>query len=132
MAEVHLTAFLDRAAGEPFRYGDWDCSMFVANWVELRTGQDPASALRGRYRTRLGWMRIVRKSGGLVALVERLALGVGLLPTTEPGVGDIGVVETSNIGPACGIRIGRGWAVKLGDGMSAAALPMMAAWRFPG
>jgi hypothetical protein len=125
-----LTAFLRRAAGEPFRFGEWDCAMTLANWVREVSGEDPAPMLRGRYRTRLGWMRIVKREGGLVALVGALAFGAGMKPTDRPAPGDVGVVEVPGVGHAGAIRTARGWAVKLDDGIVAGEMPWLAAWSF--
>lgn len=73
-----LSAFLAEASGAPFRFGDWDCALTVANWVEAATGRDPASSLRGRYATRLGWVRIVNRAGGMLPLFAGLARQAGL------------------------------------------------------
>ncbi len=73
-----LPAFLATAAGHPFAFGGWDCALTVANWVELVTCTDPAAELRGRYATRIGWLRIVNRHGGLAPLFQRLARRAGL------------------------------------------------------
>lgn len=125
-----LGAFLRELAGQRFVYGQSDCAMTLANWVRERRGIDAGASLRGRYATLMGWTRIVRREGGLVALVGRLAREVGLEATEEPAPGDIGVVETKDLGPAGGIYVGtRGWAVKLNGGLVVGPARMLAAWK---
>jgi hypothetical protein len=126
-----LQEFMRRAAAEPFRFGEWDCAMTLANWVRERTGEDPARHLRGRYRTRLGWVRIVRREGGLVALVGRVATAAGMVETQDPAPGAVGVVLVPDVGLAGGIHVGEGrWAVKLDRGITAGPLAVERAWGF--
>lgn len=77
-AGADLAAFLREAAGAPFSFGAWDCALTVANWVERATGRDPAPELRGHYATRLGWLRLVNRAGGLAPLFADLARNAGL------------------------------------------------------
>lgn len=49
---VRLDAFLRENARRPFRYGDWDCCLFVASAIEAITGVDVAVEFRGRYASR--------------------------------------------------------------------------------
>lgn len=127
---VTLTEFLRLMAGERFVHGETDCAMTLANWVRAQTGTDPAKTLRGRYRTRLGWVRIVKRAGGLVTLVDGMAVGAGMTRTDEPRPGDIGVVDIPGVGQAGAIKTQNGWAMKLDDGVSVGQPVMLAAWRF--
>lgn len=74
----HLVAFLRGALDRPFVFGDCDCAMTVANWVREAAGSDPGADLRGRYRTRLGWMRIVKREGGMEAMFSARLDAAGL------------------------------------------------------
>ena len=123
-----LTTFLRLAAAQPFEFGSWDCAMTLANWVMERTGEDPAPMLRGTYGTEEAWQAIVRREGGLIPLVEALAFGAGLKRVTVPKEGDIGIIHLPTVGDAGGIKIARGWAVKLASGMTAGAALYRAAW----
>lgn len=126
---TELPAFLRRAASERFRFGEWDCAMTIANWVWLVTGTDPAPELRGTYRTEAGWRSIVEKKGGLAALVGTLAEGAGLAPTDDPLPGDIGIVDVPTYGHTAAIRVRRGWAMKMIDGLTTVNVDHVAAWR---
>lgn len=124
-----LAEFLRRVAAADFREGEWDCAMTIANWVLEATGRDPALEFRGRYASTLGWAKIVRREGGLVPLVDRLMLSVGLRQTGEAQEGDVGVVP-SLVGATCAIRVARGWAAKVGPGLLVAPSAPLAAWTF--
>lgn len=126
-----LSTYLREAASRPFAYGERDCGMVLAGWVLAQTGRDPAAPLRGRYRTRLGWMRLAARAGGLAALVGPLLEAAGLRRVAEPAAGDVGVVRLGAIGETCAIRTGRGWAVKVNDGISILSrAEIVAAWSF--
>ncbi|KPQ06206.1 MAG: hypothetical protein HLUCCA12_12210 [Rhodobacteraceae bacterium HLUCCA12] len=43
---MDLRAYLRAARARPFRYGRWDCALFTAGWVELRTGRDLTLGIR--------------------------------------------------------------------------------------
>lgn len=130
--ELLLSAFLREAAAAPFAYGEWDCAITLARWIECATGRDPAPELRGRYATRFGWLRIVSRAGGLDALVGRLALAAGLKVRApdELAAGDIGVVALPTLerGQAGAIFTGKRWAMKLTDGLTAGNPELVRAW----
>lgn len=127
MAGAELGDFIARAAAEPFRFGEWDCCMTVANWVWEATGADPAAALRRTYGED-GWPALVEDAGGMVALIGQVATTAGLTPTLDPRPGDIGVIETRR-GPIAAIKVTRGWMFKLNDGVSVWPGTPLAAWR---
>jgi hypothetical protein len=104
--------------------------MTLANWVRAQTGTDPAPQLRGHYHTRLGWLRIVNRAGGLVALVGALAERAGLVPLSAPHAGDIAIVMLPGAGEAGAIRTDRRWVLKirLGGGLSAGTPRVLQAW----
>lgn len=122
-----LTAFLVEMARQPFQYGEWDCALTLARWVEQLTGSDPAPELRGHYRTRLGWVRIVNAAGGLVPLVGGLAERAGLVARPAPQVGDIAVVQSA-AGPTGAIWVGTRWVAKTQAGVTGGPAEALAVW----
>lgn len=111
-----LDAFLERMAATPFVDGRTDCALTLADWVVLNGHADPASDLRGRYRTALGRERIVRRHGGLVRVVGDRLERVVLAETANPVRGDGGVVRLAGRDLAA-ICVGGGhWAAKT-DGL---------------
>jgi hypothetical protein len=128
-----LSAFLQRAAAEPFRFGEWDCCMTLANWLRELTGSDPAAHLRGRYASEFGWKRIVVRAGGLLPLVRGVVEGAGLRRVNEAGLtvepGDVAVAMIPQVGRVGGIIVGRGVAMKLDRGLVVMPALPLAAWR---
>lgn len=126
-----LPGFLDRTARTPFVWGEDDCSLFLANWLVALGRPDPALGLRGRYRTALGCARVLRREGGVRAVIARCARVAGLAPTRDPSPGDPGVIRIDIEG--CGVevgalRLGRRWAVRAGSGLFVSEAVPLAAW----
>lgn len=47
--EHRLDRFLLDNSARPFRYGSWDCCLFVCDAIEAMTGIDVANKFRGQY-----------------------------------------------------------------------------------
>lgn len=129
MAE--LDAFLREAESRCFRDGTWDCCLFPAAWVERVTGFDPAAPYRGRYSTRLGWLRILKREGGLEAVLTHGAARAGLNETTEPERGDVGVVRLPSGVLMAGVLLGDRWASVGSRGLSAVRAEPIKVWSVP-
>jgi hypothetical protein len=101
-----LAAFLRLAAARPVVWGQWDCHLWLADWVQAVRGcEDPAAGYRGRYATPLGAKRLLKREGGSFALMSRLAGRAELVLAwaAEPGsegratdlrAGDIGLLPS--------------------------------------
>lgn len=122
-----LDDFLEVIAARPFIDGSTDCVLTVADWVVLNGHPDPAAPWRGRYRTPLGRERLVRRHGGLAALMQAGAARAGLNPVADPVRGDVGLVRFDAI-PMAAIRVGRLWAAQ-GPGLVVAPAETLMAWR---
>lgn len=87
-----LTAYLHEARARPFEYGRHDCATFAAGAIEAMTGDDLAATWRGRYRTMLGGLRVLRKEGygDHIALADRYFEEI---PVALACPGDIAVVQ---------------------------------------
>jgi hypothetical protein len=93
-----LSRFINEAAERPFRWGDFDCLLWLADWIRANRGVDPAGDLRGRYFTMLGAARIVREAGGMVSLVGERVFKAGLPRVNVGARGDIAVVAVGGVG----------------------------------
>jgi hypothetical protein len=93
-----LSRFINEAAERPFRWGDWDCLLWLADWVRANRGVDPAGDLRGRYSSMLGAARIVREAGGMVGLVDSRLKTASLARANVGARGDIAVVNVGGEG----------------------------------
>lgn len=61
----YLTAHLGRS----FAYGENDCVLFVARWIEHATGADPLAGLP-KWANEKQAIRIIKKLGGLEAAMD--------------------------------------------------------------
>ena len=123
-----LNAFLEAVAATPFVDGQSDCALTIADWVIVATGcPDPALHLRGQYDSALQRERLLRRLGGLEAVVADCARRANLVETSEPRRGDIGVIRLGRQ-VLSAICLGERWATK-GDGLVvAAADEVLMAW----
>lgn len=123
-----LDAFLERMAATPFVDGRTDCALTVADWVMEATGcPDPATDLRGRYHTALGRERLLKRLGGLEAVMTSCAARAGLRETLAPKPGDVGLVEFGGRQFAA-ICMGRHWAVQSTAGLFGTEGAVIKAW----
>ncbi|WP_238192514.1 DUF6950 family protein [Methylobacterium frigidaeris] len=123
-----LVRYLREAAGQPFAWGSLDCSLFMAGWVRARTGIDPAAALRGRYATERGALRLARRLGGMEAVARRQMAAAGFATTCEPVPGDVGIIAHPCIGPTCAVLTEYGWAIKSLQGVAVVRFPAIISW----
>jgi hypothetical protein len=127
---------MDQAARRPFKRGEHDCLLFLADWVLNRTGIDPAEHLRGRYATLWGERRVIWAHGGTVGVVGACARLAGLERTSEPKENDIGLIFAQVEGSARprlvgAVSGGRRWIALTERGLLGAVAQPAAAWRVP-
>lgn len=104
-----LSAVIEGALKRPFEWGRHDCGLFAADAVMSMTGTDHAAAWRGRYRTAIGALRLLRRSG-YEDHVACVAAHLAEIHPTLASVGDVAVVASDD-GPALGVWTGPGVAV---------------------
>lgn len=105
-----LADYLRNAAREPFQWGVRDCGLFLADWVSIARGIDPAARLRGTYSDDEGAVRAMGKRG-LPGIVMALARDAGLRRTQSPSPGTVAVLRGEK-SAVCAIYTARGWAVR--------------------
>lgn len=98
---ARLVAYLSDASRQPFEYGRHDCATFAAGAVAAMTGTDLAEAMRGRYRTLKGGLRMLRRDG-FADHVEFAAANFEEVPVARACPGDIAAVPGPD-GQALGI-----------------------------
>lgn len=91
-AEQRLLAVVTHRMAQPFAWGAADCCAWAFDAVAAVTGVDPIADVRGTYRTAWQARRVLRRLGGLRAVLEARLPGrvppggvllhgdVGLLP----------------------------------------------------
>lgn len=92
-----LHAFLDHHRSLPWRFGEVDCCLFLADWAAWRGHQGAADHLRGRYRSAAEWIALAASYGGLVATVQTCTDSIGWGRTRSPEIGTIAVVGSAAI-----------------------------------
>lgn len=93
-----LTRFLNEAAARPFAWGEWDCLLWLAEWVKVNRGIDPAAGLRGEYGSMLTAAKVVKRAGGMSALVEKQVRPFGIKRVEASQRGDIAVIPVAGPG----------------------------------
>src|SRR5690606_22731839 len=58
-----LNDYVHSVMSKPFIWGTHDCALWAAGAVLAMTGYDPAEKYRGRYKTLIGGLRLLRKDG---------------------------------------------------------------------
>jgi hypothetical protein len=114
-----LTAYIEERREVPFTWGKADCCLFAADWVRLATDLDPAADLRGKYDSALGARRIIKRRGGLAAMVARAltTLGFREVALSLATRGDI-IVRDSDNGYCAGVVLGKESAFVTQNGLS--------------
>jgi hypothetical protein len=95
MAQLNskLPQFMFAAAAQEFRWGKFDCGLWLADWFCVATMQDdPASGLRGRYWDEASCQALFGKVPA-ARMVREIARRAGLARTSDPFFGDVGVIE---------------------------------------
>jgi len=135
MAQI-LSEFLEREMLRPSQFwGERDCLMFVCNWIREKTGIDPATPYRGKYKTELECLRILRRDGGVRGIMRARTAACGFPPTDSPVDGDIALIRSRALqlgevvnANAGGIVIGERVAVMSPEGLLLLTTPILEAW----
>jgi hypothetical protein len=87
-----LSAYVARARGKAFAYGEHDCALFAAGAVAAVTGRDLAAEFRGQYRCAMGGLRAVQRAG----YIDHVDMATALfprVPASQLETGDLAVVR---------------------------------------
>lgn len=88
-----LPGFLASLGRRKWRWGETDCTLILADWIEWVHGVDPAGPYRGAYHDAASCARLLRSRGGLRKHIGACAAPLGIVETNEPMRGDIGIVR---------------------------------------
>jgi hypothetical protein len=95
---------------EPYAYGTTDCFITTLTVADALGGTDVAEAYRGRYRTKTGAGRLLRRLGHS-SLVPLLDTHFPRCAPAEARVGDIAIVMAED-GEHCAVCAGQAFIVK--------------------
>lgn len=96
-----LDSFIEGRLGAPFVWGANDCALFAADAMLALHGVDFAKAYRGKYNTEKAAQRLIKRAGGLSAIVDK----AGLDYVEHPAVGDVVLVGHED-GESLGVCVG--------------------------
>lgn len=90
VVKERLPAFLDRTARKPFQWGQSDCMLEVADWLDFCCRLGAADAWRGRYSSAEEAAALMPE--GLGTAMRSEARRLGLEEAAEPRPGDVALV----------------------------------------
>lgn len=131
-----LGAFLAEDSIKSFAFGERDCLLRLADWGIVLSGRDAGAPWRGRCSSALSAARILKREGGLIAVMEKAFTAIGFVRTIQPARGDVAIVNTVE-GEMGGIVLSAGNPVMVSLTSPAAGAnrirvaPVLAAWRWP-
>lgn len=126
--------FCEDMARLGWEWGERDCLLWLGLWSKQATGIDGGWPWRGRYRTALGCVRTLNRSGGMEACIERGAALAGMSGAENPMSGAVGLVTVQTArGPSLvgGIFTGERWAVLMPHGVLSIRTTPLRAWNLP-
>lgn len=121
-----LIEYIDRARQHPFEYGEQDCALFVAQAIEVMTGVDLFSDLKGEYASLEEGIEKLKVSGFTdhIDMVSKIFDEHRNKANTQ--MGDIAIIDTPQ-GQALGIVGGAEIFVMREKGLG--TMPLMSATR---
>lgn len=67
---VELPAFVESRLHTPFAWGSNDCATFAADAIQAITGEDIADDFRGKYKTKTGALKLIKKLTGGTTIAD--------------------------------------------------------------
>ena len=119
-----LAETIEAAKKRPFSWGKFDCCIFISECVIAQTGVDPMPEFRGHYTTKTGANRVVKKYGGLEAVINSKFKRI---TKNELSRGDL-VMFKSPEGLTMGAVFNQIWA-PTESGVNAVNCEILACWR---
>lgn len=90
-----LNQYLSEALQRPYEVGNWDCALFVAEWVDILTGSDRAEHFRGLYSEKAEGLG---KFGPLRRKVAQELDALGFFRAEAARLGDVAILRGGLIG----------------------------------
>lgn len=127
-----LADYLGDVDAKPWVYGEWDCTMMIARWIERLHGSNPAAGIA--YHSAEDAVALARSHGGFTAWAIRTLDAFGLPRALDPESGDVAIVEAPKLSlptivGVMAIRSGELWVVKTPRGLIGQKFAIIAAWR---
>lgn len=128
-----LDRFIRESHTKPFKWGSFDCCLFSCDAVRAMTDVDLAADFRGKYRSKTGAAKLMKKFKGVEGIAWKVAAEHSLIevPALTAQRGDVVLLDT-DLGPALGVVSldGRFAWFAAPEGLAARRLPdFRKAWR---
>ena len=135
--ELALTLYVEELAAARWAWGECDCTLAVASWIERLHGIDPAKLFRGTYHTAEEARALVKRKGGFMPWIGMLLDRMGLERTQAPETGDVGIIIAPQafratmpvVGAIMAIRRDHLWIAKAAHGIVGQPFEAIVAWR---
>jgi hypothetical protein len=131
--QARLHAFLMERRFDRFRYGRWDCCLFVCDAVCVMTGTDPAAAFRGAYSCRSEARRALRAYGtcSVQGAVEAITAQLDMpeTPVLHARRGDVALIKRSGQDYSLGLVALNGRDIVLASAHGLWTIPVASAVR---
>lgn len=132
-----MPGYLDELSATPWTWGECDCTMAVATWIERIRGTDPLKHYRGIYHTAEEARETVKFVGGFLPAIGRYFDNAGLERTQAFEDGDVAAVNVARherfvlpvVGCILAIRFGDLWVAKAHRGIVARDFQVIHGWR---
>lgn len=126
-----LSEFMRRHAQRPWKWGETDCSLTLADWAIENGYPDPAAMWRGAYTSEDQWKAAIIARGGLQYVVADVCARAGIFVTDKPARGVIAVIGASNNPDRqyAAIHDGARWQVRLKDGFTGMKARPLSMWK---
>lgn len=97
---THLVDYIEAHRDRPLKPGVHDCALFVARWVEEKTGANHAAPFEGYDTFEEGKARLA--AAGYSEPIEYLECHLQEVPPSFANVGDVAVLEAGEWGICAG------------------------------
>lgn len=127
-----LGGFLFEMSARFFAYGQHDCGLFVASWIERVTERDPAAAWRGAYHDENGLIALC--PGGWPSHFDKMISGAGMVRADEVKLGDVALILGADRRPHAVVRTAASFVTAsqpVGIGAFREGYRVIRAWSFP-
>jgi hypothetical protein len=123
---ARLESYLANQSGRVYRYGVYDCALFVCSAVEAMTGVDPGREFRGKYLSRETARQRLQEAGGFAAVAQ--TYGMRQIDPKIALRGDVLQMKRFSLGL---MSLNGTHAIVMGEYglITVPALPAIAAWR---
>ena len=95
--QTALVEVLHKYRDQPFKWGEFDCSMLAADCAVAVCGKDPAAEYRGKYESEIGAARALLEHGSIADALDR-----HFERTESAGRGDIAQLAGGGVGVVWG------------------------------